>query len=399
MAFVYYTTKQYLEESSKWLNSIKNEENLAILFFPYNGHNRRAVQFYLDLRKAKIKVFLFNPRPLEIQYKNDLIEYFLELLGIKSKKKELDLEILLSLIKKKYGPITLIIENVDQYLHKESFKVLKLLDEMLVIDPGTITTLSFVQSNLLSSAKTEFLKELQVLLQNILYYPLYDEKDIQIVIKNYQKYIPVKIDQDILQFILRNCGHHVWLLKQALRYYKNNGKIDFQDPIFRSYLTLINNFLTRSDRSLILKLGKKDVNYTADELTSYEYFSKLNLIKDNRFTVPLLAKFIVTQLTKAKVNLKLGKKEEIIFNEVNISNVFSYKERKLMRLLLKKQGSLVSRDEIVNTLDSNEITSDWAIDQLVSRLRKRLLNQNINPAIIKTSHKRGYKLLYNQHES
>jgi DNA-binding response OmpR family regulator len=63
-------------------------------------------------------------------------------------------------------------------------------------------------------------------------------------------------------------------------------------------------------------------------------------------------------------------------------------------LLLEKNGQTVSRDEIGQALwsDNQEDYSDWAIDQLIARIRKRLKELSLSPKMVRVVRGKGYIL-------
>lgn len=61
--------------------------------------------------------------------------------------------------------------------------------------------------------------------------------------------------------------------------------------------------------------------------------------------------------------------------EKNIKDELTYQEYQLFDLLMKRRGVIVSRDEVAETIwgeKSEEKYSDWAIDQLVSKIRRKI---------------------------
>jgi two-component system alkaline phosphatase synthesis response regulator PhoP len=78
----------------------------------------------------------------------------------------------------------------------------------------------------------------------------------------------------------------------------------------------------------------------------------------------------------------------------------THKEAALLKLLVERQGAVVSRDEILNHVWSeNEFPTSRTIDNFIMRLR-RLVEQNAeNPVVIKSIRGVGYQLAAAQEES
>lgn len=68
------------------------------------------------------------------------------------------------------------------------------------------------------------------------------------------------------------------------------------------------------------------------------------------------------------------------------------KEAALFKLLRKKHGKLISKDEIFSELWQNETGSDWALNALIYRLRKNLTFQ-ASGYVIESNKKLGYCLI------
>ncbi len=75
--------------------------------------------------------------------------------------------------------------------------------------------------------------------------------------------------------------------------------------------------------------------------------------------------------------------------------MFSRKELRVFKLLLEHRNSIVSRDEIAQRMwqgNVQEQYSDWAIDQLIARLRKRFVTFFLPSRLISVVRGRGYVL-------
>jgi DNA-binding response OmpR family regulator len=100
---------------------------------------------------------------------------------------------------------------------------------------------------------------------------------------------------------------------------------------------------------------------------------------------------------KEKKSQKLTIEEEtgtILLNRKPIEEYFTRQEYTVLSLMIRKGGRLCSRDDIGEALwgeDSYEKYSNWAIDQLISKLRKKIKKLGIKNGL-KTIRGRGYKL-------
>lgn len=76
-------------------------------------------------------------------------------------------------------------------------------------------------------------------------------------------------------------------------------------------------------------------------------------------------------------------------------DVLSRQEQKIYIEMRRRANSIISRDEIATILwkeKSYDKYSDWAIDKMISRLRKRLILSGSSACAIKTLKGKGYQL-------
>ncbi len=81
------------------------------------------------------------------------------------------------------------------------------------------------------------------------------------------------------------------------------------------------------------------------------------------------------------------------YNNIDITNIFTQTERLILSTLLSAEDP-ISREDIGKLYwphNSENLYSDWALDQLMSRLRKKIQQQHF-PIIIRTLRGRGYVL-------
>ncbi|HUW22356.1 MAG TPA: winged helix-turn-helix domain-containing protein [Candidatus Bathyarchaeia archaeon] len=89
-----------------------------------------------------------------------------------------------------------------------------------------------------------------------------------------------------------------------------------------------------------------------------------------------------------------AKSGALSFRGQSIEEKFSCQEYEVLIFLLKERNKLCSRDEISKVLwgkDSYEKYSDWAIDQLMSKLRKKIAALRVKNGRLITVRGRGYK--------
>ena len=239
---------------------------------------------------------------------------------------------------------------------------------------------------------SEFLNENQV------YLKLADSPGLPFRLSYLEKIIGKKIDKKIVEeIILVTAGHG--------RLTKLSEEIIIADKI--------KNKISKEELIKLL-LSKKTVNQALieiwDSLTPYEqgalvnkeeneYLKNVGLLSSGKITIELLDHFV-------KEKDKDTKKDKFSFNnetkeikkgEQVISDKLTSLEFKLLAFLINNKDRVTEREEIIKAVWSNIQSTagvtDQAIDQLVSRLRKKIEEDSNNPIYIQTIKGRGIKFL------
>lgn len=162
---------------------------------------------------------------------------------------------------------------------------------------------------------------------------------------------------------------------------------DFSDKEFKAILTVAEGYpyLIKACCSALAKKSKDKKRDSEKQLI--KYLKKQSLVK-----------YITNQLKQEKELLKLNEKNgKITLGNKNLQIYLSPNEYEVLRLFLEKEGKLVTRDDIAQAMwgkSAFEKYSDWAIDQLISRIRNKLERFNLHK-VIKTVHSKGYCLQQN----
>jgi DNA-binding winged helix-turn-helix (wHTH) protein len=251
----------------------------------------------------------------------------------------------------------------------------------------------------------------EALLQNVITISLPQNKDFEYICTFYANQIKVTITENVLMLLKEMTGGHPYLIKTALRAIKD---MNFDDLTSIRQHLLMNRELRSiaygiydkrsAEEKILLKKIIDRVPLNESEIHSLESMSQLGLIikKDDQFEVSseLFKKVIREENSTDSSNpqpkeLKFDlETSAIIFNGKNLEEHFTRQEYALLSSLLKTSGALLTKESIGDALwgdNSYEQYSDWAIDQLMSKLRKKLKNLGINAEIV-TLRGRGYLL-------
>lgn len=251
----------------------------------------------------------------------------------------------------------------------------------------------------------------EVLLQNVLYIPIFRE-EMDYLISRITSRFERDFSQEEKELLKNLCGPHPYMIKVASRFISrfNGKKIELkkiEDQLLNHFeMNAVGRGIlevqTKKSKEVLKKLAQGDQNISSLEGSILD---RLGLIyKNNTGQWKIFGK-IFKNVCLAKKGLAFrGKKEgglvfepkvgAILFQGRPIEEKFTTQEYNVLTSFLKESDVLKTRDNIGEVLwgeESYEKYSNWAIDQLISKLRKKLKKIGAKGKII-TVRGRGYKL-------
>lgn len=138
-------------------------------------------------------------------------------------------------------------------------------------------------------------------------------------------------------------------------------------------------------------------NLAYDELfTSHPYLIKSGLVDKNGVTIPLFKDYLnsITIENNEKITYDADH-NDILKGNTSITKILSSSEFKLLKFLIENKNKVLSKDEIINAIWTDQKTqegvTDQALDQIFYRLRKKVETNPSNPKFIETIKGTGYK--------
>jgi len=243
-------------------------------------------------------------------------------------------------------------------------------------------------------------KNSPVFFQNIIFHPLYSPADTRQFLKYLSAKWNLNIKEAVKKEILKNCGGRFYLVKQAVRLLRDHQDFSekeiFSHPDLQLRVKTIWEKFLSSEKSVLEKIVKGEGDFDSLERHSLGFLERIGLIEKMndrwQITVLLLEKFIREELEKVDFEIRGGK---IYLNRVLVERYFSLRERHFLKLLIEKKGKVVSREKMAEAIWGEnwvEVYSDWALDQIVSRLRRKLRGLGVSPSLLKTVKKKGFGL-------
>lgn len=251
-------------------------------------------------------------------------------------------------------------------------------------------------------------------LQNVIYIPIRQGADIDYLIDYFVERAGCEFNDKQKKLTKRICGGHPYLIKATVRIIANNyinEKSDrkVEEALFEHYDLLsaarrLYNLRSDTEKKVLKQIvfGEKISNHQ-----TFKRLIKLGLVKkdDKKYnTFSRLFNHTVKSseeldLSKSSKNKKVGLYIDenggvICYSGNPIEEKFTRQEYDLLKMFLENQGKLINRDDISKILWGSEYYekySDWAIDQVVSKVRKKIKDLGTKTKLI-TIRGRGYKL-------
>jgi DNA-binding winged helix-turn-helix (wHTH) protein len=299
----------------------------------------------------------------------------------------------ISYFQKHHTRFVLILPDAEKYLTFENKHILSILFDVVIDYAPLVTAFSFYEVDITHPHYLSLLSVIKDLFENIFTYPLYNHIDTLEFVRYLQQKWETKISHKEEQKIIAACGGHFWVVKEAVRELINTGKWSYEEEGMRFRLEAIYSSLQSSEQALIEKIATKKRNFTSEENHSLIHMRKLNFFNaQNRFQIGMFDAFHQHRLSGThRLTLE---DSTVTLNSIPLDRLLSRKEYRIVKVLLENKGETVSRDTIASRIwptKTQEKYSDWAIDQLMTRIRKRLVELSLPPKLISVVRGKGYR--------
>lgn len=251
----------------------------------------------------------------------------------------------------------------------------------------------------------------ELLLRNVVWVSLLDKEDVDYLIEYFSKQLNRSFSGEEKDLLAKLCGGHPYLIKSCSRLIAllNGEKLE----ISKLREILISHFEPRSvcqkifdrqspaEQDILRQLANGKVSQLPE---AADTLIKLGLIRKNKDGVWLPFGEIFQAVIKNKKHQAatpangglsfLEKSGAILIGNTNVEEKFTRQEYEILRFFLKEPDKLRSRDEIGEAMwgkESYDKYSDWAIDQVLSKIRKKLNDLGAGNSLA-TVRGRGYKL-------
>lgn len=202
-------------------------------------------------------------------------------------------------------------------------------------------------------------------------------------IHNILKLWKVSLRTDQITQITQYCGNQPWLINELIRLWVENPEVTIETIITHP------NFTFRVEK-IFSELPSEYRDVLSRHNSNPEHISELSafsLIDKDRHPI---GTWLNDCLTNAQHTRLVTTPNQVIYDSVDLSRQFSVGERRLINLF-NQNTNIITRESVANIFYDSQSGdySDWALSQIITRLRRKLLKLNI-PLDIKTKRGFGY---------
>ncbi len=375
-AFPEKTINEYF---SPWIKAINSRECISVLNIPKRDQLYRINELInRQTFNEKTQLIILDLKGQIIEDSSDL-EAFLNKYAIINSKR-----------------IVLLILDADQLLDEKT-ALLSCLDK-LYFDRKNFSLIYLFQKNITAFEITKKLSSYTSLFQNISIFSYFMQEDMEFFLKYIGKDFKIKIPREIERKILDRCGGAPWLIKESIRYYSQtqDEKKIFNHDNMKLKLNIIYQELSEVEKIVVEKVTKNNYQFNSQEKATVNYLLHTKLLvkrgQEYDISIPIF-KDIIIELINEKTQLTLNSKDQLIINNVLIEGFFSRREKRIIKLFLKNKEKVLNREKIALTVwlnNKDNVYSDWALDQIIRRLRNKFVKLGLSHQLIKTIKNQGY---------
>lgn len=402
------TLETTLSNAKKWLNIIRYGESGTVIQIQDDCeyrvleiiNNPAILKSVLGLyhRKYLLRYVPIDQKDLQNAIKDTLVEVCVErkiaTRGILSEMA--NYELLKEIAEKGYD-VGLFLTHIKPLLNKNNFQPLIDL-ELLIRTSKNLSVVVFSEIDITHGKYNLLVDKCSFLYDHIIKYPLYDESDSRQFIIHHNHQWNFSLPEKTINEIIRSCGGYLWLIHQAHRNLRDNPEMTINqaltDGLLIKKLEIVWNKFTKDEQSIFRKIVL-DTLQEKDTLThEFHYLKSIRAILEDKEKVTIGIPLLTTIIEQEnKLNKFKVRENNLFIGNIDITMKLTKKERILMLLLLSTKKRVISRDTAAKAIwgkDWEEKYSDWAIDRLVHRVRKKLKSLGIDEKLLKTVKKKGF---------
>lgn len=375
------TAKTMENLASSWVRFIKFREVGFFIWPPKSNAARRIVQFLHDdsLQKTfdidsykTLFIYLdFQEEPnVKVPQLKEMVLHELgrSLSGNVSLNGSFDMLETLIRLQKKGHEIVFFITGVDEMLRKENMFILKEL--ISIYERLQNIPVLFFTSTYITPVMKKKLFEKHALVSNFFYKPIYSTEDSEQFFNFTKSRWHIRVHDNQKSWILENCSGRLGLIKNALRLVRDNPSLTPEElaahPSMIDRVRAIFDAIPSEVTAVLSEIIKKSYRYKSQDKDVIDYLINVGMIEEHNKTYTIFPPYLQ--------NAPLPNYQTPIrFTDLEV--MLTGQERRVFKHLSQSTNTIFSRmsfAELMWESDVDEQYSDWAIDQLVHRIREKL---------------------------
>lgn len=378
------TSKTYKKICAQWAKTIILLSESEMDIWPPLSGAYTFVRSFLDDTKLQQELFgnlhpslaLIDGHDLESISFEEFEKQFLSFVGAENTS----VDAYLSQNSRLFGFFVVGFDTALKHNHTETLKQIgTLLEKHSHLSLIFITELPIPESSLFSDLVSK-----HMLVANIYYQPIFSTEDSLSYLSYLQESWKYTLQGGLERLFAENIGGHMMLLKEAARIARENPTFTIKQILAQPTLTrkalAIFHLLSKSDQKLIHSF----LFSPSESLKLSEYLTKTELIKDGKVGLQYWLYLVHNVLHEEDFEAK---------HEISVLHQLTQTEQKILDAL-KNSNELVSRDTVSKLIWGEEWElrySDWALGQIMHRLREKLEKAKL-PYAIETKKGEGFYL-------
>ncbi|HYK08213.1 MAG TPA: winged helix-turn-helix domain-containing protein [Candidatus Eisenbacteria bacterium] len=361
------TEKTFEAMCKQWVDIINHERDHGLFIWaPLEAPSLRIRQFFAD-KELQVKLFGKKEIPALIEVNGEEIENF----SFEDLERQVNfalegttdttfsLEKVLSQRKQK---LALFIIGIDSLLKNQRFELMKHLNT-LAERYENVSFLFFVRFDVM---EIPLFNSYQIphLLSETFYQKVFSEKDCMHFLHHMEQSWNIKVNKKLSNDIAKNFQGHLFLIKAAIRLARDNPEISIEEildspALIRRGLGVFEG-LTAKDQETVLSLLHNKIPSSISE-----YLRKTGLVQNNMLGIPYWYRI------KNDI-FRLKNHDNSIHHQLELQ--FTSLERETFDIFMETK-TIVTREKLAKTIWRNEWMerySNWAIDQLIHRIREKI---------------------------
>lgn len=292
--------------------------------------------------------------------------------------------------------LILLLDHFDEYQNRLPRVFFQMLRTLKSLAKYRFSVVFATRRDLKDIIDAEIYKEFyDFFVDNTVSVSLYDKSAIDFMLSQIETHFGKTLSPKEKNELILLTGGHAKLLKISAESVLQEGISITQEallekPLIQAALFELWHFLTPQEQQALASSVQLDQEDS-------KYLENIWLLKEGKITIPLFAAFVKTLASKLN-NTTITydeKTKEIKKGTVDISDLLSRQEYKLLRYFVENPNHIIEREEIITTVwpeSKNSMgISDQAIDQLIFRLRHKIEDNPNTPMHLQTIKGRGFR--------